>query len=130
MTLTQALVGLGLPIVLLLLAGYGGFKFLYYALGLVHNPVKVARFEAGNIPYGEGRLWFPLQYYGYLLVYTSIEPLVITLFLLAPATYYLSSVLTLHLIIILGTFVAILYPVIYYGVKQADTITQWVVRGA
>ncbi len=86
MSLIQALVGLGIPIVLMFLAGYGGYFALSLILGLKHNPVKIARFEAGNIPYGEGRLWYPLQYYGYLLIYTSIEPLVVILLLLAPST--------------------------------------------
>jgi NADH-quinone oxidoreductase subunit A len=128
MSLIQALVGLGIPIVLLFLAGYGGYFALSLILGLKRNPVKIARFEAGNIPYGEGRLWYPLQYYGYLLIYTSIEPLVVILLLLAPSTFYVSESSAFHLLAIVGTFIALLYPVIYYGARLADVINQWEVR--
>ncbi|MGC9105489.1 MAG: NADH-quinone oxidoreductase subunit A [Thermoprotei archaeon] len=128
MTLTQALVALGIPTVLILLAGYGGYMALSIILGLKHNPLKVARFEAGNIPYGEGRLWYPLQYYGYILIYTSIEPLIVILLLLAPSAYYASQGLYLHFAVILGSFIALLYPIVYYGAKVADTINQWEVR--
>lgn len=90
--------------------------------------MKVSRFEAGNIPFGEGRLWFPLQYYGYLLIYTSIEPIVVILFSLAQAYYYTSTTLFTNLLIIALVSIALLYPVLYYAIKQINVIQYWIVR--
>lgn len=128
MALTQALIALGLPLVLFLLAGYGGYKILSLVVPNEYNPVKVSRFEAGNIPYGEGRLWFPLQYYGYVLIYTSIEPIIVLLFAIAEASYSQSFLLFRNLLIIIGSSIVILYPILYYAVKQVNTIENWIVR--
>ena len=123
MALTQALLAFGLPLVLFLLAGYGGYKFLSLVVPSEYNPVKVSRFEAGNIPYGEGRLWFPLQYYGYVLIYTSLEPIVVLFFAIAEAA--LSPLLFRNLLIIILSSIVILYPILYYAVKQVNIIENW-----
>ena len=128
MALTQALLAFGLPLVLFLLAGYGGYKILSMVVPSEYNPVKVSRFEAGNIPYGEGRLWFPLQYYGYILIYTSIEPIVVLFFAIAEAAYSSSFLLFRNLLIIILSSIVILYPILYYAVKQVNIIENWLVR--
>jgi len=128
MALTQALLAFGLPLVLFLLAGYGGYKILSLVVPSEYNPVKVSRFEAGNIPYGEGRLWFPLQYYGYILIYTSIEPIVVLFFAIAEAAYSSSFLLFRNLLIIILSSIVILYPILYYAVKQVNIIENWLVR--
>ncbi|QIW25003.1 hypothetical protein EWF20_13260 [Sulfolobus sp. S-194] len=128
MTLTQALLAFGLPVILFLLAGYGGYKILSMVVPSEYNPVKVSRFEAGNIPYGEGRLWFPLQYYGYVLVYTSIEPIVVLFFAISEASYATSFILFRDLLILLLSSIVILYPILYYAVKQVNTIEYWLLR--
>lgn len=128
MALTQALLAFGLPLVLFLLAGYGGYKILSLVVPSEYNPVKVSRFEAGNIPYGEGRLWFPLQYYGYILIYTSIEPIVVLFFAIAEAAYSSSFLLFRNLLIIILSSIIILYPILYYAVKQVNIIENWLVR--
>jgi len=126
MALTQALLAFGLPLILFLLAGYGGYKFLSLVVPSEYNPVKVSRFEAGNIPYGEGRLWFPLQYYGYVLIYTSLEPIVVLFFAIAEAAY--STLLFRNFLIIILSSIVILYPILYYAVKQVNIIENWLVR--
>lgn len=128
MTLTQALLAFGLPVILFLLAGYGGYKILSLVVPSEYNPVKVSRFEAGNIPYGEGRLWFPLQYYGYILVYTSIEPIIVLLFAIAEAAYDTSFILFRNFLIIILASIVILYPILYYAIKQVNTIEYWLLR--
>lgn len=128
MALTQALLAFGLPVILFLIAGYGGYKILSMVVPSEYNPVKVSRFEAGNIPYGEGRLWFPLQYYGYVLVYTSIEPIVVLLFAISEAAYTTSFILFRDLLILILSSIVILYPILYYAVKQVNTIEYWLLR--
>jgi len=125
MTLTQPIVAFGVTIVVILAVGYGGYKFLSVALQGRPSPLKTARFEAGNIPTGEGRLWFPLQYYGYLLVYTSLEPIIVLLFIG-------SSVLTVqasyYLLLVIGVLAAVLYPIVNYAVRQINVLSYWELR--
>ncbi|MCG2909632.1 MAG: NADH-quinone oxidoreductase subunit A [Sulfolobaceae archaeon] len=128
MAFTQAMLAFGLPTILFLLAGYGGYKILSLAVEGKFNPLKVSRFEAGNIPFGEGRLWYPLQYYGYLLVYTSIEPIIVILLAIAEASYYSSFILFRNLLILITSTIVLLYPVLYYAVKQVNVIEYWLMR--
>ncbi|QKQ99493.1 NAD(P)H-quinone oxidoreductase subunit 3 [Metallosphaera tengchongensis] len=128
MTYIQAALSFGLPFVLVLLAGYGTYKLLSLALPNNPNPLKTSRFEAGNIPTGEGRLWFPLQYYGYLLVYTTLEPIVVLLFIVAAVPFYNNFTLFRNLIIVAGSFLILMYPILYYAIKQIDTLTYWGLR--
>ncbi|AWR94829.1 NADH-quinone oxidoreductase subunit A [Acidianus brierleyi] len=128
MSFTQAIVAFGLPSILVLIAGYGGYKLLSLIVPNEPSPVKTSRFEAGNIPTGEGRLWFPLQYYGYLLIYTSLEPILVLLFTVASVPFYLSSLLFRNILIIISSFIAILYPILVYSVNQINMILNWELR--
>lgn len=129
MGFTQPLVALGLPFISVLLAGIGGYKFLNLIVPKSDNPVKFDRFEAGNIPTGEGRLWYPLQYYGYLLVYTSIEPILTILFLASPLYFSIDTfTITEKFYVIIGAMIAVLYPTLSYVIKQVNDISQWEFR--
>ncbi len=128
MALTQAFLAFGLPILIFFGAGYGGYRIISLIVPSEPNPVKVSRFEAGNIPTGEGRLWFPLQYYGYLLIYTTLEPLIVFLFLVASAAYSSNLVLFRDLTAIVGTFIVVLYPMLNYAIKQINIVLNWELR--
>lgn len=128
MSLVQPLLALGLPIVIILVAGYGGYKLISLIVPHEYSPLKVSRFEAGNVPSGEGRLWFPLQYYGYLLIYTTIEPIVVLLFVIASAPFYHNFILFRNLVFILSSFIILVYPVIYYAISQVNIIINWELR--
>lgn len=128
MSLVQPLVAIGLPAILTLAVGYGAYKLI--SLIVPHNPtpIKVSRFEAGNVPSGEGRLWFPLQYYGYLLVYTTIEPILVLLFAIAAAPILHNFLLFRNLALILFSFIVLVYPVIYYAISQINILVNWELR--
>jgi NADH-quinone oxidoreductase subunit A len=128
MSIVQSLVAFGLPSILTLALGYGGYKII--SLMVPHNPtpLKISRFEAGNVPYGEGRLWFPLQYYGYLLMYVTIEPILILLFAIASAPLLGNFILFRNLMIIIGSFIVLIYPVMYYSITQINMIENWELR--
>lgn len=128
MSFTQAILAFGIPIVVFLLAGYGGYKFLSLVVPSNPNPLKISRFEAGNIPTGLGRLWFPLQYYGYLLIYTTLEPIIILLLPIAYSDYYLSSVAFRNLLLVIIVFLILMYPVLYYSIRQVNIISYWEMR--
>ncbi|WP_338600146.1 NADH-quinone oxidoreductase subunit A [Sulfolobus tengchongensis] len=128
MSLTQAILTFGIPIVVFLAAGYGGYKFLSLVVPSKPNPLKVSRFEAGNIPTGLGRLWFPLQYYGYLLVYTTLEPIIILLLPVAYSDYYSSMTAFRNLLLIVVVFIVLLYPILYYSIRQINVLNYWEMR--
>ncbi|AWR97627.1 hypothetical protein DFR86_08760 [Acidianus sulfidivorans JP7] len=128
MSLVQPLVAIGLPAILVLVVGYGGYKLLSLIVPQDPTPIKVSRFEAGNIPSGEGRLWFPLQYYGYLLVYVTIEPILVLLFVLASAPIFHNFILFRNLGLILFSFIILVYPVIYYAISQINIVLNWELR--
>ncbi|ARM77154.1 NADH-quinone oxidoreductase subunit A [Acidianus manzaensis] len=128
MSLVQPLVAIGLPAILVLIVGYGGYKLLSLIVPHDPTPLKVSRFEAGNIPSGEGRLWFPLQYYGYLLIYVTIEPILVLLFTIASAPILHNFILFRNLAFILFSFIILVYPVIYYAISQINVLLNWELR--
>ncbi len=128
MALTQAFLAFGLPIIIFIGLTYGAYKIINNILPHIPTPLKIARFEAANIPSGLGRLWYPLQYYGYVIIYTSLEPFIVILFVASEAAYYSSFVIFRNLLILIVTFIAILYPVLYYAIKQADTLKYWLLE--
>jgi len=87
------------------------------------HPMKRARYEAGNPPKGEARTWLPMQYFGYLIIFLSLEPILILLFLFPEyvrATGDTVRPLLLTLIILL-----IAVPPLVFGLKQADRVEFW-----
>ncbi|MBP1357606.1 MAG: hypothetical protein JZD40_03855 [Sulfolobus sp.] len=126
MALTQAILAFGLPIIIFVGLTYAAYKIINSILPHIPTPIKIARFEAANIPTGLGRLWYPLQYYGYVIIYTSLEPFIVVLFVASEAAYYSSFEVFRNLLILITTFIAILYPVLYYSIKQVDNLKYWV----
>ncbi len=84
-------------------------------------PMKYERFEAANPPTKKGRGWFTMQYYAYLVVFLTVEPVFIYLFLLlmeAHALFY--SVVQLF-----GLILLMLIPPIIFGLDAARKISLW-----
>jgi NADH-quinone oxidoreductase subunit A len=82
---------------------------------------KRKRYEAGNPPKGEAKTRLPFQYYGYLLLYLSLEPLVAFLFLYSYMPLETLTRSAIVLIIILVMFL----PVLAWGLKSAEEIHRW-----
>ena len=95
--------------------------FLYYVTKPKVNPVKNARYEAGNPPKGTGRGRLGFQYFGYLVLFASIEPVIIILLALAPAI----SVSYRKTLIDTTIIMAILLPILAYGIKIASNPRLW-----
>lgn len=70
--------------------------------------VKVSRYEAGNIPLGRARGRLSMQYFGYLLIFVTFEPIVVMLLTLVAAK------LPLHV-----TLLLLLAPALYLVGLQA-----------
>lgn len=70
--------------------------------------VKVSRYEAGNIPLGRARGRLSIQYFGYLLIFVTFEPIVVMLLTLVAVK------LPLHV-----TLLLLLAPALYLVGLQA-----------
>ncbi len=111
--------------VLALGAGIGFGLFGYAVSKLVAPPkpmpLKNERFECGNPPTKQGRGQLTMQYYAYLVVFLTVEPVFIYSFLLlmdAHAAFV--NVVELFAIILL-----MLIPPIIFGLDSARKIRLW-----
>lgn len=87
------------------------------------DPLKDARYEAGNPPHGKARSWIPMQYYGYLILFLALEPILVLLYLypeyMGPGRGEPS---------ILVVVLAIMSLPLIYGLRQAREIGRWRMR--
>jgi len=83
--------------------------------------MKRERFESGNPRSGRSRGFFIMQYYPYLLMFSSLEPLVVLLIfiLISPHEFLnlISYAVFVSLIIIL--------PILYFAYKYAEDLSLW-----
>jgi NADH-quinone oxidoreductase subunit A len=85
------------------------------------TPLKNERFECGNPPSKEGRGQLTMQYYGYLVVFLTVEPVFIYSFLLLmDAHQAFSTVVALFAMILL-----MLIPPLIFGLDSARKIRLW-----
>uniref|UniRef100_A0A7J3X6Z5 NADH-quinone oxidoreductase subunit A n=1 Tax=Thermofilum pendens TaxID=2269 RepID=A0A7J3X6Z5_THEPE len=77
---------------------------------------KRRRYEAGNPPSGEAKVRLPFQYYGYLLLYLSVEPAMVILYLLTFGERIPVSA---------AFMVLVLLPAVVLGAKLADELERW-----
>jgi NADH-quinone oxidoreductase subunit A len=94
---------------------------IYYIMRPKKSEVKNSRYEAGNLPRGIARGKIGFQYLGYLILFAAVEPIIILILILSPS---LSVEYKKTMATILSS-VAILFPVIIYGVSQAKNPESW-----
>jgi len=80
---------------------------------------KRSRFESGNPPVGRARGFFVMQYYPYLLMFSSLEPFVVLLVFI-----FFTPNIWLVTYFLVSSFI-LLMPVLYYVYKQAGDIDLW-----
>ena len=87
------------------------------------NLSKFMRFEAGNPPHGRARGFFVMQYYAYLIIFLTVEPIVIYFFIVMmdilayPISIIIFSILTLSLI-----------PPLIFGLNEAKKVSVWILE--
>ena len=85
---------------------------------------KFARFEAGNPPFGRARGLFPMQYYPYLIIFLTVEPLVIYLFLIMMVLHDMTLTVAL---LFAGLSLVLAVPLIF-ALDSAKRLELWVTR--
>ena len=61
-------------------------------------------------------------------MYTTLEPIVVLLFVAAAVPFYNNFTLFRNLLIVVGSFLVLMYPVLYYAIRQINMITYWGLR--
>ena len=84
-------------------------------------PMKFKRYEAGNPPKGKARGWFMMQYYAYLIVFLTVEPILIYLFILILGLH--SHPISTSIIFMI--FVLVLLPPLIFGLDSAKRVKLW-----
>ncbi|RLG53305.1 MAG: hypothetical protein DRN96_00225 [Thermoproteota archaeon] len=87
-------------------------------------PMKRERYECGNKPMGRARGWFAMQYYPYLIVFLTVEPIAIYCFL----SLILAKEALLQVSAILALIVAMLAPTLLFGLEAARRVELWLVQ--
>jgi NADH-quinone oxidoreductase subunit A len=85
---------------------------------LLYNPVKFLPMECGQMPSGEGRSHFMMQYYAYILMFVVFDVMSIFLFSWATSLSSISRTATLPIMAFLGImFAAMGYALFLSGRK-------------
>ena len=83
--------------------------------------MKKERFECANPAVGKARGWFMMQYFGYIIIFLTVEPLMIYsfLFLLAGRVLFLNTVQLFAAILLM------LAPPLIFGLNSATKLELW-----
>jgi NADH-quinone oxidoreductase subunit A len=87
------------------------------------NPIKNAAFECGQVPTGQGKMHFMMQYYAYLLMFVVFD--VMAMFLYAWAAAYLPLGLGAFSSWVMTLFIGALLVPMGYAVYMAGKREIW-----
>ena len=116
----DAIVALAVTSILLPLILYLAYIFMRYATEEIGHELKQVRYEAGNPPSGDAHKPVLYQYFGYILLFISLDPVFMLLFILPAIVESWSKVALLSLAIVL-----IILPPLAYAVRYARKIEYW-----
>lgn len=85
------------------------------------TPVKFLPMECGQVPTGEGRTHFMMQYYAYILMFVVFDVLAIFLYAWGSALLNLPREATLPIIVFLG----IMFAAMAYALRQSERRDIW-----
>jgi len=88
-------------------------------------PLKRERFEAGNPPKGRARGWFAMQYYPYLIVFLTIEPIIVYSYLFLMVAHNL----IVEAATIFGLIILMIIPPLIFGLDSARRVREWLIAG-
>ena len=83
-----------------------------------YNPVKFLPMECGQMPSGEGRSHFMMQYYAYILMFVVFDVMSIFLFSWATALFSISRTSTLPIMAFLGIMFAAMSYALYLSGRK------------
>lgn len=87
----------------------------------ISNPVKFLPMECGQVPTGEGRTHFMMQYYAFILMFVVFDVLAIFLYAWGSALLDLPKEATLPIIV----FLAIMFAAMAFALRQSGRRDIW-----
>jgi len=85
------------------------------------NPVKFLPMECGQVPTGEGRTHFMMQYYAYVLMFVVFDVMAIFLYAWGASIFGLAQAATLPII----AFLAVLFAALGYAMYLSGKKDIW-----
>lgn len=85
------------------------------------NPVKFLPMECGQVPSGEGRTHFMMQYYAYVLMFVVFDVMAIFLYAWGASVFGLAQTATLPII----AFLAVLFAAMGYAMYLSGRKDIW-----
>ena len=82
------------------------------------NPVKFLPMECGQVPKGEGRTHFMMQYYAYILMFVVFDVMAIFLYAWGSSLLNLPRTATLPIIVFLGIMFAAMAFALYQSKRR------------
>jgi len=82
------------------------------------NPVKFLPMECGQVPQGEGRTHFMMQYYAYILMFVIFDVMAIFLYAWGSSLFDLPRTATLPIIAFLGIMFAAMAYALYVSRRR------------
>jgi len=82
------------------------------------NPIKFMPMECGQVPTGEGRTHFMMQYYAYILMFVIFDVVAIFLYAWGSTILYLPKEATLPIIAFLGIIFAAMAFALYQSGRR------------
>lgn len=83
-----------------------------------YNPVKFLPIECGQIPTGEGRSHFMMQYYAYILMFVVFDVMAIFLYLWGVSLFAIPRVATLPVMAFLGVMFSAMGYALYLSGRR------------
>ena len=83
-----------------------------------HNPVKFLPMECGQMPSGEGRSHFMMQYYSYILMFVVFDVMSIFLYTWASSLFLIPRSATLPIMAFLGILFAAMGYALYLSGRK------------
>ena len=83
-----------------------------------YNPVKFLPMECGQVPSGEGRAHFMMQYYAYILMFVVFDVMAIFLYIWAVSLFSIPKVATLPMMGFLGIMFAAMGYALYLSGRK------------
>ena len=87
------------------------------------QPLKYERYEAGNPPAGKARTALSMQYFGYLVTFLALEPIIVLSFIVLNSPEKIQ--LSLQYIV---AFLGIYFPLLGFAVYESRKIEEWMWR--
>ncbi len=83
--------------------------------------IKFERWESGHLSPGQARVKVGFQYFGFLIMFAAIEPVVITLLIISASSRF---AVESNALIVLASILIVL-PILLFTLKQAKETRYW-----